>query len=188
LLCVKEGIVHLPVPPQESKRRARRERRRDGLLTTGDMARLSNNTLRTVRFYEEERILCPTHRSGGGHRLFTITELEKLQLVTDMRSAGLSLEEIKTILELKRSSRSGSQASKKASVFLSEQIEAMRSKVTVLQRLQEDFSLASQIFAGCHHCDSEDAYPSQCELCGVMDKPATLPRTVRVLWDVRPGG
>jgi DNA-binding transcriptional MerR regulator len=166
------------------KRRGRKERRKDGLLTTGDMARLSNSTLRTVRFYEEEDILHPVQRSEGGHRLFDPLELDKLLLVTDMRAAGLSLEEIKAILVLRRTSKSGAQASRQASEFLEAQTESMRKKISVLLRLQEDFALATRIFAGCKHCENEDAYPSRCELCGVMDKPSALPRTVRVLWNV----
>lgn len=169
------------------KRRGRRESRKDGLLTTGDMARLSNSTLRTVRFYEEEDILHPTQRSDGGHRLFARPELDKLLLVTDLRAAGLSLDEIKAILQLKQTSKSGASASKKASEFLESQIEQMRTKVVVLQRLQEDFALASQIFAGCRHCNNEDSYPSQCGFCGVMEKPPVIPRTVRVLWNVTCG-
>ena len=34
------------------------------LLTTGEMARRSSNTLRTVRFYEEEGILRPVRRTA----------------------------------------------------------------------------------------------------------------------------
>ena len=175
---------HREVSIGAPKRRTRKERRKDGLLTTGDMARLSNSTLRTVRFYEEEKILHPVQRSDGGHRLFTQGELDKLLLVTDMRQAGLSLEEIKVILELRRSSKSSAQASRKASEFLEAQTEAMRRKISVLQRLQEDFALASQIFAGCKHCENEDTHPSRCKFCGVSDKSAVLPRAVRVLWNV----
>jgi len=171
-------------PTSSARKRSRKERRTDGLLTTGDMARLSNSTLRTVRFYEEENILMPVHRSEGGHRLFPQCELDKLMLVTDMRAAGLSLEEIKTILELRRASKSGMQASKLASEFLHQQTEAMRAKIVVLQRLQQDFEMATKVFAGCRHCENENAEPSLCQLCGVPEKPLELPRAVRVLWCV----
>lgn len=169
------------------KRRGRRKKRKDGLLTTGDMARLSNSTLRTVRFYEEENILRPTLRSEGGHRLFAETELEKLLLVTDMRAAGLSLDEIKTILSLKGASKTGAEASQRVGDFLHGQIQAMEEKVRVLQRLQEDFAQASSLFSKCHYCNNEDTYPTECGFCGVMDEPATLPRTVRVLWSLGEG-
>ncbi|MCU0692462.1 MAG: MerR family transcriptional regulator [Polyangiaceae bacterium] len=167
-----------------SKRRGKRKKRKDGLLTTGDMARLSNSTLRTVRFYEEEDILRPTLRSEGGHRLFADSELEKLLLVSDMRSAGLSLEEIKTILSLKSASHTGAEASKKVGAFLQSQIEAMHEKVLVLQRLQQDFGRAGEVFAKCQHCNNPETHPTACRHCGIMDNPADLPRTVRVLWDL----
>lgn len=166
------------------KRKGRKDRRKDGLLTTGDMARMSHSTLRTVRFYEEEDILHPAQRSEGGHRLFAQEELDKLLLVSDMRAAGLSLEEIKAILELRRTSKTGAQASRRASEYLQEQTEAMRRRIVVLQRLQEDFAIATQVFAGCRHCENEDSQPSRCKLCGVADKTTALPRAVRVLWNV----
>ena len=80
------------------------------LLTTGEMARLSNSTLRTVRFYEEEGILRPARRTEGGHRLFERSELDRLMLVTDMRMAGLSLDDIKAILEVKKAASTGADA------------------------------------------------------------------------------
>lgn len=169
------------------KRRGKRKKRKDGLLTTGDMARLSDSTLRTVRFYEEENILHPTLRSEGGHRLFAESELEKLLLVTDMRAAGLSLDEIKTILSLKEASKTGAEASQRVGKFLHGQIEAMEKKVRVLQRLQQDFAQANQLFAKCNYCNNEDTYPSECGYCGVMEEPDALPRTVRVLWSLRKG-
>src|SRR5512135_1014731 len=59
-------------------------RRRDRWYTTGEMARLSDNTLRTVRFYEEAGIIRPVGRTEGGHRLFERAELDRLLLVSDL--------------------------------------------------------------------------------------------------------
>ena len=56
------------------------------------MARLSESTLRTVRFYEQEGLIEPERRSACGHRLFSGRELLKLQLALDLREAGLSLQ------------------------------------------------------------------------------------------------
>ena len=87
-------------------------RRKDGLLTTGDMARQSANTLRTVRFYEETGLLTPVQRTDGGHRLFEKGELRKLQLISDLRAAGFSLEEIKEMIEAKLQCNCGADASR----------------------------------------------------------------------------
>ena len=151
------------------------------LLTTGEMARCSSNTLRTVRFYEEEGILRPARRTDGGHRLFPRSELDRLMLVTDMRLAGLSLDEIKNILEVKQTGLSGSEAALQATQVLSGRIEELREKLLVLTRLREDLAATADIMSACVTCHTTQ-FPSSCASCIVMASPATLPRSMRVLW------
>jgi DNA-binding transcriptional MerR regulator len=155
------------------------------LLTTGEMARRSNNTLRTVRFYEEEGILQPVRRTDGGHRLFDKHELERLMLVTDMRTAGLSLDEIKQILEVKKHAVSGSDAARQATAILSRRVEELKEKLAVLARLQEDLTQTTALMATCLECN-EGGFPDRCESCPVMTSPS-LPRSMRVLWSPQHG-
>ncbi len=154
------------------------------LLTTGEMARLSNSTLRTVRFYEEEGILRPARRTDGGHRLFERTELDRLMLVTDLRMAGLSLDDIKAILEVKRAAASGSAAAESAIRVLGTRITELKEKLTVLNRLREDLEETSRIVGGCLTCQKELSFPDGCATCSVMTTHPALPRSVRVLWSV----
>jgi DNA-binding transcriptional MerR regulator len=169
------------VPPPEKDHHAASLPDDGSLLTTGEMARCSNNTLRTVRFYEEEGILRPARRTDGGHRLFQRSELDRLVLVTDMRLAGLSLDEIKQILEVKQSSASGSAAARQATQVLSGRIEELREKLLVLTRLREDLAATTDIMTACVDCH-EPQFPTSCATCTVMTSPATLPRSMRVLW------
>ena len=156
------------------------------LLTTGEMARRSSNTLRTVRFYEEEGILRPVRRTDGGHRLFDRRELDRLMLVTDMRAAGLSLDEIKQILEVKQNAQTGSEASKVAIDLLARRIDELREKLAVLARLQDDLTQTTDIMTACVTCDGT-RFPSRCDTCSVITSRATLPRSMRVLWSTQGG-
>ncbi|HRI63713.1 MAG TPA: MerR family transcriptional regulator [Polyangium sp.] len=158
--------------------------REPALLTTGEMARLSNSTLRTVRFYEEEGILRPAKRTEGGHRLFERTELDRLMLVTDLRMAGLSLDDIKAILEVKRAATSGTAAAESAIKVLGVRITELREKLTVLNRLRDDLEETSRIVSGCLACQNETSFPDGCAKCSVMTQHPALPRSVRVLWSV----
>ncbi len=155
------------------------------LLTTGEMARRSNNTLRTVRFYEEEGILRPVRRTDGGHRLFDRSELERLMLVTDMRAAGLSLDEIKHILEVKQRSACGNDAARQATAILTRRIDELRDKLAVLARLQDDLGRTTDVMTACIDCH-DTPFPSRCESCTVMASPS-LPRSMRVLWSAHGG-
>lgn len=157
------------------------------LLTTGEMARCSNNTLRTVRFYEEEGILRPVRRTEGGHRLFDRSELDRLMLVTDLRLSGLSLDEIKHILDVKRGAQNGGEAARKATKVLMLKIEELRGKLEVLSRLRDDLAETSDIMTACVACE-DDAFPHGCERCLVMASHASLPRSLRVLWSTKGAG
>lgn len=154
------------------------------LLTTGEMARLSNSTLRTVRFYEEEGILRPAKRTEGGHRLFRRSELDRLLFVSDLRTAGLSLEDIKEILELKKTSGSGSEAAVQVRRILNTRIDELKEKVAVLTRLREEFTRTSEIVEACLNCNDHEAFPDGCGDCAKITQQSNIPRSARVVWAV----
>ncbi len=70
-------------------------------LSSGDLARATFNTVRTVRFYEEQGLLKPTVLSGGGHRRYTHEDLQRLRLILDLRELGLSICDIRAFLDLR---------------------------------------------------------------------------------------
>lgn len=153
------------------------------LLTTGDMARLSSNTVRTVRFYEETGVLEPAHRSEGGHRLFPLSELDRLIFVTAMRNAGLSLEEIKLLLGMKESLTCGAEASRKVVAMLEQHIATMTEKITILSKVRGEFQQAANRLEACLDCHDAAHFPSHCGECQVMQR-ARVPLSVQVLWQL----
>ena len=70
-------------------------------LSSGDLARATGNTVRTVRFYEEEGLLKPSVVSGGGHRRYTPEDLERLRLILDLRELGLPICDIRGFFDLR---------------------------------------------------------------------------------------
>jgi len=157
--------------------------RADDLLTTGDMARLSNNTLRTVRFYEEEQILQPARRSDGGHRLFPRSELDRLLLVSELREAGLSLEEIKDVLAMKNKRGPASVAGQRALRLVQAHVRALEEKLEVLARLKRDLTSTSELLEVCAHCN-DGSFPEGCHHCESMGDPGKVPLPMRVVWGV----
>ncbi|MBT8469912.1 MAG: MerR family transcriptional regulator [Myxococcales bacterium] len=152
----------------------------DDLLTTGDMARLSESTLRTVRFYEQEGLIEPERRSACGHRLFSGRELLKLQLALDLREAGLSLQDIKDLFCLKSDCACPEEASQRMSHVLTEQIDTMQQKIAKLRKLREELTAMVSVLTECQSCDQSN-FPIACENCDVLSSPQ-LPRALQVLW------
>jgi DNA-binding transcriptional MerR regulator len=151
-----------------------------GLLTTGDLARRTGNTLRTVRFYEEEGLLAPHERSRGGRRLFDQGQADKLQLISDMRDIGLSLPVIKEVFRIKHECHSATEASHQVRTFLREQIERLHEQIKLMQRVRDGFEKAVEVFRQCEQC-KEDWMHRRCATCDNLAH-SELPANVRMLW------
>lgn len=70
------------------------------LLQIGEVAERVGLSLRTVRYFEEVGLVTPSARTTGGFRLYSEEDVERLLVVKGMKPLGLSLEEIRDILDL----------------------------------------------------------------------------------------
>ena len=71
-------------------------------MLIGDLARLSNVTPATIRFYEELGLLTQPRRSEAGYRHYCETAIEELRFIKKGQGLGFSLEEIGEILKISR--------------------------------------------------------------------------------------
>lgn len=149
-------------------------------LSTGDMARLSGTTLRTVRFYETEGLIAPSSREGSAHRRFAPSELRKLQCISGMREAGLSLQDIKTLIGIKQRSPCAESAATALMSALNERIDEMHSRIAVLERVRADMCAAVEALRSCRECVTP-SFPSKCVTCSRMAEPE-LPGATQLLW------
>ncbi len=149
------------------------------------MARLTNSTLRTVRFYEEEGLLKPALRAEGGHRLFPRTELEKLKLVSELRQLGLSLEEIREVLELKRQATSGAAAARELGQRLAHYAAKVEARIDALTRLRDELGGARALLQRCESCTDNDLFPESCAECRTMKDAGDPPPAAAILWDLK---
>lgn len=72
----------------------------DRLLLIGQVTALSNIPIRTIRYYENLGLLKSNGRTEGGFRQFSPEILTRLAFIKRAQSLGLSLEEIKEILNV----------------------------------------------------------------------------------------
>jgi DNA-binding transcriptional MerR regulator len=146
------------------------------------MARLSGSTLRTVRFYEETGLLRSVQRTEGGHRLFGERELHRLRLVADLRAAGLSLDDIRDLLEAKLRHDSGTRAARHVVARLAGQISEMRHRASVLERLAVQLEETRSFLSRCCECPETDGFPDTCGNCSALREGEEIPALLEVLW------
>ena len=73
---------------------------RSGLTQIGQVAERTGLSLRTIRWYEEEGLVGPTTRTGGGFRLYSEHDIARLEVIKQMKPLGFSLEEMRQLLTL----------------------------------------------------------------------------------------
>jgi DNA-binding transcriptional MerR regulator len=64
----------------------------------GEASRLSGVSVRRLRFYSDQGLLPPAGRTESGYRVFTDSELIRLELISCLRDAGLGLGAIREVL------------------------------------------------------------------------------------------
>ena len=64
----------------------------------GELSALSGVPVRRIRFYSDEGLLPPAARTAAAYRVYTGTDLARLDLICALRDAGLSLETIRKVL------------------------------------------------------------------------------------------
>ncbi len=73
---------------------------RGELMQIGQVADSTGLSLRTIRFYEENGLVIPNARSEGGFRLYSESEVARLEVIKRMKPLGFSLEEMQELLTL----------------------------------------------------------------------------------------
>lgn len=59
--------------------------------TIGELARLSGQSVRRIRYYSDKGLLPPSDRSAGNYRIYSETDAARLDLIRALREAGVGL-------------------------------------------------------------------------------------------------
>lgn len=140
--------------------------------TSGDLARATGNTVRTIRFYEEEGILEPAEVSDGGHRRYTDDDLERLKLIGDLRELGLSLCEIKDILVLRRGCSCVAEFAQRLEKSLAGHVAEAQRRMERLERVRREIERTIDLVHS--HLANPDGTVRPCDLSCSPDAPKML--------------
>ncbi|QCI66272.1 MerR family transcriptional regulator [Phreatobacter stygius] len=68
------------------------------LHTIGELSKLSGLSVRRIRFYSDKGLLPPATRTFSNYRIYSETDVARLDLIRTLRDAGVSLDIIRKIL------------------------------------------------------------------------------------------
>jgi len=101
--------------------------------TIGQLARLSNVGVETIRFYEREGIMPRPPRRASGYRKYADDAVVRLRFIRHAKELGFALKDIKDLLALRvTSSRTCADVRKRADARLAD----VRVRLAMLQRME----------------------------------------------------
>ncbi|MGV8860910.1 MAG: Cd(II)/Pb(II)-responsive transcriptional regulator [Pseudomonas sp.] len=102
-------------------------------MKIGELAKLTDCQVETIRYYEREGLLPPPARSDGNYRLYTQAHVERLTFIRNCRSLDMTLEEIRSLLSLRDSPQDQCES---VNALIDEHIQHVNARVASLQALQ----------------------------------------------------
>ena len=140
--------------------------------TSGDLARATGNTVRTIRFYEEEGLLEPSEVSDGGHRRYASEDLERLNLIGDLRELGMSLCEIRDVLALRKGCSCVAEFATRLESSLAAHVVEAQKRIERLERVRREIERTISLVHS--HLETPDGTLRPCDLSCGPDAPKLL--------------
>ena len=103
------------------------------MLTVTRLAKSCNLARSTVLYYESIGLLRPPRRSDGNYRVYSVKDLDRLRQICLYREAGLTLGDIRSLLDAKHNDASG--VLERRMVEIGRAVERMREHQRAIARL-----------------------------------------------------
>lgn len=124
-------------------------------MKIGELSHQAGCRPETIRFYEQQGVLAAPRRTGSGYRDYEPEHLEELLFVRHCRALGLTLEETRELLQLRRVP---DKKCDEANRLLERRLEQVREQLRCLRRLTR---LLEDLRARCGRS-------SQAANCGIL--------------------
>jgi len=137
-------------------------------LKIGELARLSGLPVKRIHYYEQRGLLEPAARSEAGYRLYGPEEVARLQFVQRAKLLGLTLEEIRELVELAARCNEGEIMPHLEDVLDAKLGETER-KIKELSAFRENLLYYRQRTEDLKGCVPTDHYCMNVSFCGCLE-------------------
>ncbi|EQA36956.1 putative mercuric resistance operon regulatory protein [Leptospira inadai serovar Lyme str. 10] len=128
-------------------------------LKIGELAKATQVSVETIRYYESLKLLNPPVRNESKYRIYSADSAKRIRFVRNMQALGFRLSEIKELLDLKLETKSQcNKVRSRVNLKLSE----IRDKILVLKKLESSLLEIRKI------CESSKATKQGCPVLDFM--------------------
>ncbi len=130
-------------------------------LTIGAVAKLSGLTVETIRYYESQKLLERPHRSVSGYRQYSVDAIRRLNFISNAKSLGFSLAEVRDLLQLRTKTIASCAGVKERADI---KIKVIEQKIHELQRLQNALTALSV------SCSKSNRLDGKCPILELLEQ------------------
>lgn len=125
----------------------------------GQLAKLANVTVDTIRFYEKQQMMGHEIRTEGGFRLYSDSDLQRLKFIRFGRQLGFGLDAIRDLLSIRVDPEHHSCEESKA--IVQSRLNEVSKMIVELQNIQRSLQRLSDACCGealtSHYCSILEA-------------------------------
>ena len=114
-------------------------------LKIGQVAKQSDLTVETIRYYEQRGLIPEPNRLDSGYRVYPESILTRLNFINRCKDLGFSLQEISELLSIQINPENSSALVKEQ---VEHKIELVKDKISELQKLQGSLEQLSSLCCG----------------------------------------
>ncbi|MCY1336495.1 Mercuric resistance operon regulatory protein [compost metagenome] len=103
-------------------------------MKIGELAKLTDCPVETIRYYEREGLLPPPSRGENNYRAYGEAHVERLTFIRNCRSLDMTHGEIRRLLELREQPTAGCAD---ANALIDEHIAHVRTRIVSLQAMEQ---------------------------------------------------
>jgi DNA-binding transcriptional MerR regulator len=137
-------------------------------LRIGELAKQTGLSIKTIRYYESRGLLEQPPRTEGGYRLYGPEEVARLQFIQRAKLLGLTLEEIRELVELAARCNEGEIVPRLQKV-LEAKLEETERKMDELSAFRENLLYYRQRAEDLKECVPTDRYCEDVSFCGGLE-------------------
>lgn len=125
------------------------------MITIGELARNSETTLRTIRYYEERGLIPSSNEKSGNARVYPNETIHILKQIRILKEAGCNLDEIHSIFSVLKSNHT---KNKQLTLFIRETLatasKRIHKKMKLLEEIEKSLATVLQKTDRCDVCET----------------------------------
>ena len=143
-------------------------------LKVGELAKLTGLTAKTIRYYELLKLIPEPRRTETGYRLYSETDVQRLEFIKKAKQIGLSLEDIRDILTLHDTNQP---PCVHVLALIDQKLAYLDALLGALQEFREDLSRLRH-----ESVQRLDSLPEGAEICGLVEQGIHAKGELALTW------